>query len=71
MASWIEMSIFATFRASATVEAYMASWIEIALPPVPSGTGVLSRLIWPRGLKYIIVYFHKSLECRGLYGLVD
>ena len=52
MASWIEISILLNSTAIKRVEAYVASWIEI-FHSSTMATIRASRLMWPRGLKFM------------------
>ena len=52
------------------VEAYTASWIEMSLSWYYAPTN-RSRLIQPRGLKYVIYLAWLLVLRRGLYSLVD
>ena len=53
-----------------SVEAYTASWIEI-VKRQKLKNGNMSRLIQPRGLKYLFLLFRDGQTGRGLYSLVD
>ena len=70
MASWIEMELSGAVDDELLVEAYVASWIEITqylLRFVP----LVSRLMWPRGLKLCFAGSRTFTKSRGLCGLVD
>ena len=60
MASWIEIEQGSQTPSSTTVEAYVASWIEIQTQR-PAAGRKKSRLMWPRGLKCIL--YSSSVIC--------
>ena len=50
----------------ASVEAYVASWIEIH-QPILEVVGIASRLMWPRGLKLRSSIMARTQDCVEAY----